>query len=97
MSSSSDASLAILITIIYFIIGSYSILTGILALANKSIKIPGFYQLGVFISNFLYGKGRTSNFEEEMADRKKAVRYAIFWIVIGLVALAGGVFLLFTR
>lgn len=71
--------------------------TGTLALANRSIKIPGFYQFGVFISNIFYGKDRTAAFEEEMKDRKKAIRYGLIWILIGLVSLAGVAFLLFVE
>lgn len=96
ISSNSDDQ-AIIIVVIYFIGGIYSILTGILALAKMNIKIPGFYQLGVFISNVLFGKVRTSNFEKEMMDPKKVIRYGIFWILMGLIALAGGIFLLFAK
>ncbi len=93
--SSNSDNQAVIIAVIYFIGGIYSILTGILALAKMNIKIPGFYQLGVFISNLLFGKDRASNFEQEMMDRKKAIRYGIVWILIGIVTLAGGIFLLF--
>ena len=97
MSLSSDTALTIAITIISFIAGTYSVLTGILALANRDINIPGFYQLGVFIFNLLYGKARLANFEKEIMNPKKSVRYGIFWILIGAVAFVVGTFLLFVR
>lgn len=86
---------AIIFALISFLGGIYSIMTGLLALANTNIKIRGFYQFGVFISNMLYGKEKVSRFEEEMMDRKKAVRYGIFWILIGLASTAIGIFFLF--
>jgi hypothetical protein len=85
------------IAIIYFIGATYSILIGIFALTKRDIKIPGLYQLGLFLSKLILGKAKTSNFEKEMMDPHKVVRYAIFWILIGLVFLAGGVFLLFAK
>jgi hypothetical protein len=85
----------ILIAAIYILAGIYALSTSGLALAKLDIKIPGLYQLGILISNKLYGRVKSSNFGEEMSNRKKVVRYAIFWLFIGLVALAGGVFLLF--
>ena len=97
MSLSSDTALTIAITIISLIAGMYSVLTGILALAKRDIKIPGFYQLGIFIFNLLYGKASLTNFEKEMMNPKKSVRYGIFWILTGLVALVIGVFFLFVR
>jgi hypothetical protein len=97
ISSNNDDNLSIVIAIIYFIGGIYSILTGIFALAKVNIKIPGFYQLGIFISNLIFGKAKTSNFEKEMLDENKVIKYAIFWILSGLILLAGGVFLLLVK
>lgn len=91
----SENNEAIIFALISFLGGIYSIITGLLALANMNIKIPGFYPFGTFISNILYGKKKVSKFEEEMMDRKKAVRYGIFWILIGLASLSIGVFFLF--
>ena len=87
----------VIIAIIYFLAGIYALLTGIFALANLNIKIPGFYQFGELLAKKLRGKAKTTNFEQDMMDRKKAIRYGIFWIFIGLVALAGGVFLLLVK
>jgi|PlaIllAssembly_1097288.scaffolds.fasta_scaffold1340353_1 hypothetical protein len=94
MNSSSEN---IIIAVIYFIAGIYALLTGIGALANLNIKIPGFYQFGIFLSNKLRGKEKINNFEIDIMERRKAIRYGIFWIFIGLISIAGGVFLLFVR
>lgn len=86
---------AIIFALVAFFGGIYSIATGLLALANMNIKVLGFYQFGAFISNILYGKEKVTKFEEEMMDQKKAVRYGIFWIVIGLASVFIGIFFLF--
>lgn len=85
----------IIIAALYLVAGIYALLTGILALAKKDIKVPGFYQFGVFLTKVIYGEDRATSFENDMKDRKKAIRYGVFWIFMGLVALAGGIFVLF--
>jgi hypothetical protein len=85
----------IIIAAIYFLAGIYALLTGIFALTRLDVKIPGFYQFGVFISKKVHRKDKLTSFENDMMDRKKVIRYGIFWIFIGVIALAGGIFLLF--
>ena len=85
----------ITIATLYLIAGIYSLLTGILALANKDIRLPGFYRLGVFITKIISREDEVTRFEADMKDRKKAIRYGILWTLIGLIALAGGIFVLF--
>jgi hypothetical protein len=85
----------IIISTIYFLAGSYLLLTGIFALAKKNIKFPGFYRLGSFMSRNVVGEERSTRFENDMMDRQKVIRFAVFWILIGLIALAGGIFVLF--
>jgi hypothetical protein len=84
----------IIIAIIYFLAGIYSLLTGVLALIKRDIKIPGFYRFGAFISEKIRGKDKVTSFENDMKDRKKAIKYGIFWVFIGLIALSGGIFVL---
>ena len=85
----------IIIATICLVLGIYSLLTGMLALANKDIKLPGFYQLGVFLTKLIYGEDRVTSFENDMKDRKKAIRYGIIWTLMGLIALAAAIFVLF--
>jgi len=85
------------VAILYLLGGLYLILTGILALSNREIKIPGLYQLGVLISKIMFGPNRAASFEKDMLDRKKAIRYSVFWILIGLVSVAGAIFLIFAK
>lgn len=97
MDASPENYFVIFIALLYLVGGLYLILTGILTLAKRKMKIPGFYQLGVLISNILYGSAKVARFEEDILDRKKAIRYSILWILIGLVSTAGGIFLLFVE
>jgi hypothetical protein len=85
----------IIIATICFLAGLYLLLTGIFALAKKDIKFPGFYRFGSFISRQVLGQDKLTRFENDMLDRNKAIRYAILWIFGGLIALAGGIFVLF--
>jgi hypothetical protein len=85
----------IIIAGIYFLGGIYALLTGILALANMDIKLPGFYQFGVFMTKILRGEDEVTRFENNMKDRKKAIRYGIILTLIGLIMLAGAIFVLF--
>jgi hypothetical protein len=94
---SSDHSQAVIVAVVCFIGGVYLIASGVLAFANKSIKIPGFYQAGIFLTAWLYGKDKVISFEEEMKNRKKAVRYGVMWTSIGLLSLALGIFVLFVE
>jgi hypothetical protein len=84
----------IIIAIIYLLIGIYSLVTGILALAKRDIRVPGFYQFGAIILRKVRGQDKVARFENDMLDRKKVIRYGIFWIFMGLIALAGGIFVL---
>ena len=85
----------IIISAIYFLASIYALLTGIFVLAKMDTKFPGFYQFGIFISKIVRGKNTVTSFENDLMDRKKAIRYGVFWILIGLIALAGGVFVFF--
>ncbi len=96
MSLSSD-EIALTIAIITFIGGTYLILTGALALVRSDIKIPGFYQLGAFIYILFYGRDKLDDFEKEMMNPKKAVKYGIFWILTGVATFVIGMFLLFVK
>ena len=84
----------IIIAIIYLFAGIYSLLTGLLALAKMNIKLPGLYRFGIYLSRKVRGQEKVASFENDMLDRKKVIRYGIFWILIGLIALAGGIFVL---
>jgi hypothetical protein len=85
----------IIISTLYLVGGIYSLLTGILALAKRDIRLPGFYRLGVFLTKIIQGEDKVTSFETDMRDRKKVIRYGIFWILIGFAFLAGAVFVLF--
>ena len=83
--------------IISFVTGVFAIWTGILTISKGNIKIPGFYNLGVFISKIIRGEAQTTKAEEDLNDPKMAMNYAIFWLLIGLAFLAGSFVLLFVR
>ena len=90
-----EHNLTIVIALICFLGGIYALLAGVSTLSHMNIKIPGFYQFAILISNRFYGKDKTSRIEKEIAeDHKKAFRQGVFWILIGLIACANGVFLL---
>ena len=94
MNSLYDTNNITIIAIIYCIGGLYSLISGIFAIANIDMKIPLVYEVGVFISNLLYGKKKTQNFENELNDPKKRIRFGIFMCLIGLLFLGGSVYLL---
>ena len=89
-----DISTTTIVVIIYFIGGLYLLITGILIIANVDLSLTIVYKIGVFISNLVQGKKKTQNFESDMKNPRKRVRIGVLMCFIGLLFLAGGIYLL---
>jgi len=97
MNSQSDTYQVVVMAIISFMTGVYAIWTGILTISKGNIKIPGLYNLGIFISKKIRGETQTAKVEKDLNDPKTAMKYVIFWLLIGLAFLAGSFVLLFVQ
>jgi hypothetical protein len=97
MNSKYDIYQIVVMAMVSCMTGGYAIWAGISVLKKENIKISGPYKLGAFISNVIRGKAHTSKVETDLDDPKIAMRYGIFWLLIGFIFLAGGVFILFAK
>ncbi len=92
-----DGAQSVLIAAIYLIAGLYAFVTGISSIRCTNLRVPIFYELGILISKLVHGKNKTVQFNDELSDPKKALKYGVFMIVIGLIFVSGSLYLLFGK
>jgi len=97
MKSQSDIYQIILMSIISFMTGIYAIWTGISTFSKGKLNPPDLYKFGAFISKRIRGEAQSSKVEKDINNPEMAVKYGIFWLLIGIAFLAGSFVLLFFR
>ena len=87
----------VIIAVIYFTAGLFALATGASAVNYSNLKIPVLYELGTLISRLIHGKAKMDQFEKNLSDPNKSKRYGFFMLAVGMLFVAGGIYLLFGK